>query len=139
MKGKEVGRAEKRALVRWKPLPFLPATPGNGKESRMFIGEMGKGVGRSKWSGLWESLCLWSVPRKQDSAPQHLVWGRQDPGVPRQLTTEKAMGVKGGTQGCLAHRSSLPFLWIFRIRPSLCFAVARPFLGRFPVKEGESK
>lgn len=25
------------------------------------------------------------------------------------------------------------------MRPSLCFAVARPFLGRFPVKEGQSK
>lgn len=39
-------------------------------------------------------------------------------------------GVRGRSQG--SHRSNLPFLWIFRIRPSLCLAVARPFFGRFP-------
>lgn len=94
---------------------------------------MGEGVGGGSVKRPVGSPCLWSVPRKQDDVPQHLVGGRQDPGVPRELTMEKAMGVKGGGAGCQgAHRSSLPFLWIFRIRPSLCFAVARPFLGRFP-------
>lgn len=71
--------------------------------------------------------------------PQHLVGGREDPGVPRESTV-KAMRVKGRGAGCQgAHRSSLPFLWIFRIRPSLCFAVARPFLGRFPVGQPRGK
>lgn len=77
--------------------PIYMLLMGMEKEGKMIIAGMGKEIEGNRWRG----PCLWSVPRKQDNAPQHLVWGRQDPGLPQELTMEKAMGVKGkaGTQG----------------------------------------
>lgn len=75
--------------------PIYLLLRGIEKEGRMLIVVVGKGVEGSQWKDPWGCPCLWSVPRKQDNAPQHLVRGKQDPEVPRKLTTEKAMGVKG--------------------------------------------
>lgn len=37
-----------------------------------------------------------------------------------------------------SYKSSLPFRWIFKIFPSLCFAVASPFFGRLPCPPPEA-